>query len=76
VASTPLRNGAAIRRERLQMIVAIVKNEPSIRIARIQILMAMRTGLTEKRVAQYVRELVEGEFLVEEGGRFRVAERR
>ena len=58
------------------MIVAIVKKEPSIRIARIQILMAMRTGLTERRVAQYVQELVEGEFLVEEGGRFRVAERR
>jgi len=58
------------------MIVAIVKKEPSIRIARIQILMAMRTGLTERRVAQYVQELVEGEFLVEEGGRFRVADRR
>jgi len=76
VTSTPPRNGAAIRRERLQMIVAIVKKEPSIRIARIQILMAMRTGLTERRVAQYVQELVEGEFLVEEGGRFRVADRR
>ena len=58
------------------MIVAIVRKEPGIRIARIQILMAMRTGLTKRRVAQYVRELVEGEFLVEEGGRFRVAERR
>ena len=58
------------------MIVAIVKKEPSIRIARIQILMAMRTGLTERRVSQYVRELVAGEFLIEEEGRFRVAERR
>ncbi len=58
------------------MIVAIVRKEPGIRIARIQILMAMRTGLTKRRVAQYVRELVEGEFLVEEGGRLRVAERR
>jgi len=58
------------------MIVAIVRKEPSIGIARIQILMAMRTGLTKKRVAQYVRELVEGGFLVTEGGGFRVADRR
>ena len=58
------------------MIVAIVRKEPGIRVARIQILMAMRTGLTKRRVGQYVRELVEGELLVEEEGRFRVAERR
>jgi len=73
---TPSRDGAVIRRERLQMIVAIVRKEPGILIARIQILMAMRTGLTKKRVAQYVRELVEGGFLVTEGGGFRVADRR
>jgi len=58
------------------MIVAIVKKEPGIRIAKIQIIMAMRTGLTKKRIAQYVRELVEGELLITDGGGFRVAERR
>jgi len=72
----PSRDGAVIRRERLQMIVAIVRKEPNIGIARIQILMAMRTGLTKKRIAQYVRELVEGGFLVTDGGGFRVADRR
>jgi len=58
------------------MIVAIVKKEPGIRIAKIQILMAMRTGLTKKRIAQYVRELVEGELIVTDGGGFRVADLR
>jgi len=58
------------------MIVAIVKKEPGIRIAKIQILMAMRTGLTKKRIAQYVRELVEGELIVTDGGGFRVSDRR
>ena len=72
----PSRDGAVIRRERLQMIIAIVRKEPGIRIGRIQILMAMRTGLTDKRVAQYVRELVEGEVLVADGVGFRVVERR
>lgn len=72
----PLRDGAAIRRERLQMIVEIVRREPGVRIARIQIMMAMRTGLTKRRVSEYVKELVEGELLIEEEGQFRVAERR
>ena len=58
------------------MIVAIVKKEPGIRIAKIQIIMAMRTGLTKKRIAQYVRELVEGELIVTDGGGFRVADLR
>ena len=69
----PLRDGAAIRRERLQMIVEIVRRDPDIRIERIQILMALRTGLTRKRVSQYVRELIEGEVLVEDEGHFKVA---
>ena len=58
------------------MIIAIIRKEPGIRITKIQILMAMRTGLTKKRVAQYVRELVEGGFLIADGFGFRVAERR
>jgi len=70
---TPLRDGAAIRRERLMMIVEMVRRDPSIRIAKIQVLMAMRTGLTKKRVSEYVRELVDGEFLIENNGQFKVA---
>ncbi|HUW46795.1 MAG TPA: hypothetical protein VMW50_13480 [Dehalococcoidia bacterium] len=70
---TPLRDGAAIRRERLQMIVEMVRREPGIRITKIQVQMAMRTGLTKKRVSEYVKELVEGELLVEEEGHFKVA---
>jgi len=69
----PLRDGAAIRRERLQMIVEIVRRKPGIRITKIQVLMAMRTGLTKKRVSEYVRELVDGELLLEDNGRFTVA---
>ena len=68
----PLRNGAAIRRERLQMIVEIVRRDPRIRISKIQILMAMRTGLTKKRVSVYVKELVDGELLIEDNGHFKV----
>lgn len=70
---TPLRDGAAIRRERLQMIVEMIRREPGIRIAKIQVLMAMRTGLTKKRVSEYVKELVEGELLIEDNGHFKVA---
>jgi len=73
VKKTPLRDGAAIRRERLQMIVEMVRREPGIRITKIQVQMAMRTGLTKKRVSEYVKELVEGELLVEEEGHFKVA---
>jgi len=73
VSKTPLRDGAVIRRERLQMIVEMVRRDPSIRIAKIQILMAMKTGLTRKRVSQYVKELVEGELLIENNGHFKVA---
>ena len=72
----PLRDGAAIRRERLQMIVEMARREPSIRIAKIQVQMAMRTGLTKKRISEYVRELVEGELLIEEEDHFKVARKR
>ena len=70
----PLRDGAAIRRERLQMIVEMVRRDPRIRIEKIQILMAMKTGLTKKRISEYVKELVQGELLrADENGRFKVA---
>lgn len=55
------------------MIVEMVRREPGIRITKIQVQMAMRTGLTKKRVSEYVKELVEGELLVEEEGHFKVA---
>jgi len=73
VRKTPLRDGAAIRRERLQMIIEMVRRDPRIRITKIQVLMAMRTGLTKKRVSEYVKELVEGELLIEDNGHFKVA---
>lgn len=76
VRKTPLRNGAAVRRERLQMIIEMARREPGIRITKIQVLMAMRTGLTKKRISQYVRELVEGELLLEDDGHFKVARKR
>ena len=55
------------------MIVEMIRREPGIRIAKIQVLMAMRTGLTKKRVSEYVKELVEGELLIEDNGHFKVA---
>ena len=70
---TPLRDGDAIRRERLQMIVEIVRRDPRIRITKIQVLMAMKTGLTKKRISEYVKELVDGELLIEDNGHFKVA---
>ena len=73
---TPSRDGAAIRRERLQMIVELVRKEPEIRIERIQVLMAMRTGLTPSRVSEYVQELVSGELLAEVDGRFEAVKKR
>ena len=72
----PSRDGAAIRRERLRMIVELVRKEPGIRIARIQVLMAMRTGLTAARVSEYVQELVRGGLLVGVDGGFEVAKKR
>jgi len=72
----PSRDGAAIRRERLRMIVELVRKEPGIRIARIQVLMAMRTGLTAARVSEYVQELVRGGLLAEVDGGFEVAKKR
>ena len=72
----PSRDGAAIRRERLQMIVEFVRREPGTRIERIQVFMAMRTGLTAARVSKYVRELVSGELLAEVDGRFEVVKKR
>lgn len=72
----PSRDGAAIRRERLQMIVELVRKEPGVRIERIRVLMAMRTGLTAARVSEYVRELVSGELLTEVDGRFEVVNKR
>ena len=70
----PLRDGAAIRRERLMMIVEIIRREPGIRIKKIQLIMAMRTGLTNKRVSEYVKELVDGEHLLaDDNGHFKVA---
>jgi predicted transcriptional regulator len=71
----PSRDGAAIRRERLQMIVELVRKEPGARIERIQMLMAMRTGLTPSRVSEYVRELIRGGLLVEADGRFEAVKR-
>jgi len=74
IRKMPLRDGAAIRRERLQMIIEIVRRNPDIRIAKLQVVMAMRTGLTKKRVSEYAQELVEGErLLVDDNGQFKVA---
>jgi len=72
----PSRDGAAIRRERLQMILELVRKEPGARIERIQVLMAMRTGLTAARVSEYVRELVSGELLAEVDGWFEVVKKK
>jgi len=54
------------------MIVELVRKEPGARIERIQVLMAMRTGLTPSRVSEYVRELVSGGLLAEVDGGFEV----
>ena len=55
------------------MIVEMIRREPGIRITKLQVLMAMKTGLTKKRISQYVKELVEGELLIEDKGHFKVA---
>lgn len=58
------------------MIVELVRKEPRVSIERIQVLMAMRTGLTSARVSEYVRELVRGELLAEVDGGFEVVKKR
>ena len=69
----PPRDGAAVRRERLQRIIAIVKKRPGLHIGKIQTQMALQTGLTAKRVAQYTRELTQGGVIkVDENGGFRL----
>lgn len=56
------------------MIIEVVRRAPGIRVNKIQVLMAMRTGLTKRRVSEYVKELVEGGLLlVDDNGHFRVA---
>jgi hypothetical protein len=57
------------------MIVELVRKEPGARIERIQVLMAMRTGLTPSRVSEYVQELVRGGLLVGVDGGFEVVKR-
>ncbi|GAH52422.1 unnamed protein product [marine sediment metagenome] len=66
------RDGAAVRRERLLMIVAYVKQHPGVLINRIQSHMSMNTGLSPKTTARYVKELCEGGMLVIEGLGFAV----
>ena len=54
----PIRDGAVIRRERMMMILQLVKSNPGIKIAKIQAEIAWRTGLTSRTVANYVKEMV------------------
>lgn len=53
------RDGAVVRRERMRMILNLVRRNPGIPIDRIQRAIAWRTGLTPNTVAGYVKELVE-----------------
>ena len=76
VVVTPRRDGAAIRRERMNMVLEFIRQNPGIRIEEIQITIALRTGLTKKRVGQYVQELAEGGRVKMEGTGFKVAEKR
>ena len=58
------------------MVLELIRQNPGIRIDEIQITIALRTGLTKKRVGQYVQELAEGGLLKVEGCGFKVAEKR
>lgn len=60
----------------MQMIVEIVRKDPGIHIERIQVTMALMTGLTKKRVSEYVMELVDGGLMSEEDTGFRLTEKR
>ena len=72
----PPRDGAALRRERIQMTLDVIRKQPGIHIGKIQIRMALKTGLTEKRVAQYVKQLVRGGVVVvDKNGGFRLADK-
>jgi len=71
----PPRDGAAVRRERIQRIISIVKKRPGLHIRKIQTQMALQTGLTAKRVAQYTEELVLGGVIkVDSNGGFRLVD--
>lgn len=55
----PIRDGAVIRRERMMMILQLIKSKPGITIREIHVDITWRTGLTMRTVSNYVKELVE-----------------
>lgn len=69
------RDGATIRRERLLMILAYVKQHPGVLIQKIQFHMAYNTGLSGETTARYVKELCDGGMLVVTGQGFSVPEK-
>ena len=72
----PIRDGAVIRRERIMMILQLVKSDPGITIVKIQSDIAWRTGLTSKTVSKYVSELVAIGKIVEKDQGFSVPSKR
>ena len=73
--SQGIRDGAAVRRERMMMILEFVRSNPGASVDRIQREIAWRTGLTPKRISHYIMELVELKRLRAEGQGFKVADR-
>ena len=68
----PIRDGAVIRRERMMMVLQLIKSKPGIVIQDIQIDIAWRTGLTPKTVSKYVQELNDLGKIVQKGQGFHV----
>ena len=73
VKYVPIRDGATIQRERMGMIIQLVKINPGISIETIRREIAYRTGLNRKTVSRYVRELTEVGRLVRTDEGFEVA---
>lgn len=69
----PIRDGAVIRRERMQMLVEMIRKEPEgTQLERLQVTMSLRTGLKPDTTAKYLEELVQGGVIKIEGGLFKV----
>lgn len=56
------------------MIVELVRKEPNIFMDRIESVIAWKTGLTSRKISEYVKILVRAGQLEENKGRFRIPE--
>jgi len=68
-----IRDGAETRRLRLQKLVEIIKANPESEQKRVSALFMLQTGLTKRRIEEYIEELQNAESIRIENGKFILA---